>query len=84
MNLFPLYAWYKDYRGAVLETDLPKQKERLLAAEHKIIARLRVLAQDHGGTPEEREAIVAALSGINALRSELSTRSVLSSSDRPE
>jgi hypothetical protein len=65
------YTWYPAYRSALLETDKPKIRARLLIAEEKIVARLRVLSQDHGGTTEERLAIAKALSGIKGLRTEV-------------
>jgi hypothetical protein len=65
------YTWYPAYRSALLETDKPKIRARLLIAEEEIVARLRVLSQDHGGTTEERLAIAKALSGIKTLRTEV-------------
>ena len=65
------YSWYPSYRDAILETDKDRMPARLLVAEQQMVARLRVLSQDHGGTAEERQAIADALNGIKSLRSEI-------------
>ena len=44
--------------------------ERIRAAESALVERQRILREDHGGPPEERQAIAAALSGLQALRAE--------------
>jgi hypothetical protein len=64
------YVWYEAYATAVLETDWTKVQERLQSAMSAIHERQRVLAMDHGGTPEERQAIADALNGMNALQTE--------------
>jgi len=64
------YTWYESYRAAVLETDWTKMQERLQVADHEIHERQRVLSLDHGGTPEERQAIADALNGLKVLRKE--------------
>ena len=43
-------------------------QERIQTAESEIHKRRLVLAQDHGGTQEEREALVNAMSGLGVLR----------------
>lgn len=65
------YPWYETYRAAVLETDQPTIRARLLIAEQSLVKRLRVLSQDHGGTVEERQAIANALNTIKNLRAEM-------------
>ncbi len=40
-----------------------------------IDTRLHEMQLDHGGTPEERQAITNALSGLNVLRGEFERRS---------
>lgn len=65
------YPWYESYRAAILETDEPKVRTRLLIAEQKMVERLRLLSQDHGGTAEERQAIADALNAIKNLRTEI-------------
>ena len=68
------YSWSEPYRSALCETDGPKLKERLLLAEQQMVARLRILAQDHGGTDEERSAIADALKNIQKLRAQADQR----------
>jgi len=64
------YTWYESYRAAILETDWTKMHERLRSAELAIHERQHILSLDHGGTPEERQAIADALNGVKALRTE--------------
>jgi hypothetical protein len=54
----------------MLETDWTKMQERLQSAEREIHERQRVLSLDHGGTPEERQAIADALHGMMHLKTE--------------
>jgi len=63
--------WHESYRAAALETDWTQIHERIQAAESAISERQRLLALDHGGTPEERHAIVTALKGLKVLRTEV-------------
>ena len=44
--------------------------ERISVAAKAIEARVDELSRDHFGTPEEREAIQSALTGLEALRAE--------------
>ena len=62
------YSWQESYQAALLETDWTKMHERVQTAESEIHKRRLVLAQDYGGTPEEREALVNAMSGLRVLR----------------
>ena len=62
------YKWHDAYRAAVLETDWSKMEERVRTAEAAIKERDRDLTLDHGGTPEERQAIADALNSVNVLR----------------
>jgi hypothetical protein len=64
------YVWYEAYKTAVLETDWTKMQERLQSAESAIHERQRVLSMDHGGTPEERQAIADALNSVRVLQTE--------------
>jgi len=64
------YSWQESYQAAVLETDWTKMQERVQTAESEIHQRRLVLAQDHGGTVEEREALVNAMSGLRILRTD--------------
>jgi hypothetical protein len=62
------YSWWESYQAALLETDWTKMQERIQTAESEIDKRRLMLVQDHGGTSEEREALVSALSGLRVLR----------------
>jgi hypothetical protein len=64
--------WNESYSAAILESDWTKIQQRLQTAECEIHERQRVLSLDHGGTPEERQAIAHALHGITHLRTEVS------------
>jgi hypothetical protein len=64
-------TWHESYKAAILETDWTKMQERLQAAEREMHERQRVLSLDHGGTPEERQAIADALHGITHLKTEV-------------
>lgn len=63
--------WEPQYKAAMLELDRNKLGERIQAAHLAISERLRVLSQDHFGSPEERNAIRDALSGLAVLEREL-------------
>jgi hypothetical protein len=65
------YVWYESYKAVVLETDWMKMHDRIQSAECKIHDRQRVLSEDHGGTPQERQAIANALNGMRTLRTEV-------------
>ena len=45
--------------------------DRIQSAECKIHDRQRVLSEDHGGTPQERQEIANALSSMRSLRTEV-------------
>ncbi len=62
------YSWQESYQAALLETDWTKMQERVQTADTKIHTRRLELSQDHGGTQEEREALVNAMSGLRVLR----------------
>jgi hypothetical protein len=62
------HSWQDSYRAALLETDWTKMHERIQTAESEIHKRRLMLVQDYGGTSEEREALVSALSGLRVLR----------------
>jgi hypothetical protein len=65
------YVWHAAYKAAILETDWTKMQERLQTAESEIRKRQHVFSMDHGGTPEERQAIAEALRGLESLREEV-------------
>jgi hypothetical protein len=71
----PDYVWEGLYEAAVLETDDGKLQQRIQAAKGASDTRLHDMQLDHGGTPEERQAITDALGGLNVLRRELQIRS---------
>ncbi len=62
------YSWQESYQAALLETNWTKMQERIQTAESEIHKRRLVLSQDHGGTQEERDALVNAMSGLRVLR----------------
>jgi hypothetical protein len=64
------YVWTEPFTAAVLETDNARMPERLKTAKAAIDARLRELQSDHGGTPDERQAIGRALAALTVLRTE--------------
>lgn len=70
MESVRMYPWEETYIAAILETDNGSLKDKIRAAEAKVAARLGELRQDHGGTPEEVEALNAAIRGLEALREE--------------
>jgi hypothetical protein len=74
--------WYEAYKAAVLETDGAKMEDRILAAESAIRERHHEFSLNHGGTPEEREAIADALDRLKVLRQEAALWSGKSSSER--
>ena len=47
--------------------------DRVLVAESEIQARQRVLSEDHGGTPEERQALADAVNNLSVLRSDVAS-----------
>jgi MoxR-like ATPase len=63
--------WKPQYRAAMLELDHTKLKDRLQAAQIAISERLRMLSQDHFGTPEVRNAIADAVNGLAILEREI-------------
>jgi hypothetical protein len=62
------YSWQESYQAALVETDWTKMQERAQTAESEIHQRRLLLSQDHGGTDEERAALVNAMSGLRILQ----------------
>jgi hypothetical protein len=60
--------WHEVYLAAVLETDWAKMQDRIEAAESAIRERQYEFSVNHGGAPEERQAIADALKSLDALR----------------
>jgi hypothetical protein len=65
------YVWEDLYKAAMVEIDDAKLPNRIQTAKAAIDNRLHDLQMDHGGTPEERQAICDALAGLSILRREI-------------
>jgi len=65
------YKWHEVYKAAVLETDWSKMERKIQAAENGTGVRLHEFSLNHGGTPEENQAIMDALHGLDILRKEV-------------
>ena len=61
------YGWQELYKAAVLETDWLKIEQKIQEADNGMRARLREFSMNHGGTPEENQAIEDALNGLQVL-----------------
>ena len=72
MDIQTKYGWQVLYATALLETDWSKIDAKIQAAEHGISTRLYEFSMNHGGTPEENQAIQDALHGLTVLRKEVS------------
>ena len=68
MEIKTKYGWQALYATALLETDWSKIEGKIQVAENGIKARLHEFSMNHGGTPEENQAIEDALNGLNTLR----------------
>ena len=64
MDIKTKYGWQELYATALLETDWSKIDGKIQAAENGIRARLHEFSMNHGGTPEENQAIEDALNGL--------------------
>jgi len=71
MDIKTKYGWQELYATALLETDWAKMEEKIQVAENAIRARLHEFSLNHGGTPEENQAIADALNGLSVLRKEI-------------
>ena len=71
----PTYRWQDSYQAALLETDWTKCVELVQTAECEIHQRRLQLAKDHGGTDEERAALVNAMSGLRVLQKDVAVLS---------
>ncbi|HEX3353639.1 MAG TPA: hypothetical protein VHS34_12505 [Terriglobales bacterium] len=71
MDIKTKYGWQELYATALLETDWSKIEEKIQIAENGINARSQEFSVNHGGTPEENQAIVDAMHGLNGLRKEV-------------
>jgi hypothetical protein len=66
------YVWQPLYRAAVLETDWSKIEQKIREAGNGMRARLHEFSMNHGGTPEENQAIAKALDRLSILQKEVS------------
>jgi len=71
MDIKTKYGWQELYATALLETDWLKIEEKIQVADNGIRTRLHEFSMNHGGTPEENQAIEYALNGLNILRKEV-------------
>ena len=62
------YKWHEVYKAALLETDWTKMEERIQTAETALHERKNEFDLNHGGEPEENQAIEGALTGLRVLR----------------
>jgi len=74
MDIQTKYGWQELYAIALLETDWSKIEEKIQVAENGIKARLHEFSMNHGGTPEENQAIEDALNGLKVLRKDVAAR----------
>ena len=70
MELSKIYPWQETYFAAILETENSRLPKRIDAAQTSIRARVEELSMDHGGTPEEREALNSSIQGLKLLAKE--------------
>jgi hypothetical protein len=70
MEVSTIYPWQETYFAAILETENARLRKRIDAAQASIRARIEELSMDHGGTPEEREALNSAIRGLKLLAKE--------------
>jgi hypothetical protein len=71
MDIQTRYGWEDPYVVAVLETDWTQIEQKIQIAEQGIKARLHEFSLNHGGTPEENQAIKDALHGFDCLRKDV-------------
>ena len=72
LNMTNQYDWQEQYEAAILETDRSQLLARIVVAQAAINTRLREIQANHGGTPEERQALEDAATGLQTLRKEVS------------
>ena len=73
MDIRTDYGWQELYATALLETDWSKIAEKIQVADNGIRTRLHEFSMNHGGTPEENQAIEDALHGLATQRNEVAT-----------
>src|SRR5437764_80202 len=67
------YQWFELYNAAVLESDWTRIDDRIQAAEAAIQGRLKEFSLNHGGTPEENQAILDCLNRLEVLRADVNS-----------
>ena len=72
MDIKTKYGWQELYATALLETDWSKIEGKIQVAEKGIRVRLQEFSMNHGGTPEENQAIEDALNGLHSLQKDVS------------
>ena len=65
------YSWQRPYEVAIVETDAARLPALITAAQAAIDARIAEIKSMNNGTPEERQAITDARSGLRILIDEL-------------
>ena len=64
-----IYEWYETYKAACWNRLVENGEERIQAAKSDLlIKRKEQLSLDHGGTPEENQAIEEAIRSLEVLR----------------
>ena len=71
MDIQTKYGWQELYAIALLETNWTEIEQKIEAADNGIRARLHEFSMNHGGTPEENQAIDDALKGLKGLRKDV-------------
>ena len=66
------YEWFNLYKAAILETDWSKIEQKIREAGNGMRARLHEFSMNHGGTPDENQAIAKALDSLSILQKEVS------------
>ena len=67
------YKWHEVYKAALLETDWTMMEKRIRAAEDALHERKDEFNLNHGGTPEENDAVEGAFRGLSVLRNDVAT-----------
>lgn len=62
------YSWEEQYEAAILETDRTQLMSRIISAQATVNSRLREMQADHGGSSQEKQAIINAINGLQILR----------------
>ena len=71
MDIQTKYGWQELYAIVLLETDWTKIEQKIQEADNAIRARLHEFSMNHGGTPEENQAIEDSMNGLGVLRKDV-------------